>query len=329
MIHGIQQVCGHRLPLSALFTGATIEYLASALMQQGAETFRSPLTAIQPGGSRAPFVFLHGDFNGGGFYCRGLAHNLGPEQPFYALHPHGLDGGPVPPTIEAMAEDHLRTLRAFRPKGPYLLGGHCNGGLVAFEMARRLQAQGERVDLLVLLDASARNVRFRVLHQLASWLATARRLGPADQLELFLSLRHYSIRLHDLLRAGIREQAVFLQGNIRRCGAKLLELCTRCGKYGRAEGPGRPSATGAGGPGGLDAVYRRAVASYMPRAYRGRITLFRSQEDTRDGFEFEWHKIAKEMDVHVVPGRHITSITHHVQIVAEKLRTCLESTQAF
>jgi thioesterase domain-containing protein len=111
------------------------------------------LTAIHAGGSRLPFFFLHGDFNGGGFYSAALARHLGPDQPFYAIHPHGLDGRVMRLTIEAMAEDHLTSVRAVQPRGPYLLGGHCNGGLIALEMARRLLAEGDRVSLLAVLDA--------------------------------------------------------------------------------------------------------------------------------------------------------------------------------
>ena len=44
-----------------------------------------------------------------------------------------------------MASRHVAALRARRPHGPYVLGGHCNGALVAFEMARQLVAAGEAV----------------------------------------------------------------------------------------------------------------------------------------------------------------------------------------
>jgi len=340
MVKKLEEVSGQRLPLSALFAGATIEQLASVLVQQGAETFRTPFTVFQAGGSRVPFFFLHGDYFGGGFYCRNLARHLGPDQPFYALHPHGLDSRPVPQTIEAMADDHLRTLRALRPEGPYLLGGHCNGGLVAFEMARRLQAQGRRVDLLVLVDASARNARFRALQQFAIWLGSTRGYGPAEQQTLFLGMRqsvmareerlqYYATRLREVLRSGVDEQVAFIRRQLRRRGAHLLSLMTRSRHQGQADRTGRPTATAAGGLTELDKVYHRAGASYVPRPYSGRVTLFRSGEDLGTQDDRGWRRVAREVEVHPVPGRHSTSITQYAQVVAEELRACLRDLQMF
>jgi len=139
----------------------TIEALAAVLARSGGPMLtrahragagkRPRVLARNTGGERPPLVFAHGDFNGAGFYCLGLAARLGPAQPFYALAPHGLDGVPVPDSIEEMAEDYLVSLREIQPSGPYRLGGHCNGGLVAFEMARRLEMVGEQVSVLVLV----------------------------------------------------------------------------------------------------------------------------------------------------------------------------------
>ena len=39
-----------------------------------------------------------------------------------------------------------------RPESPYLLGGHCYGGILAFEIARQLVAAGQNVALLVLFE---------------------------------------------------------------------------------------------------------------------------------------------------------------------------------
>ena len=89
---------------------------------------------LQARGARLPFYFLHGDVIGGGFYVRDLSRLLGEDQPFYVLPPVEIPDGALP-TVEVMATQHLKDLRAHRPNGPYLLGGFCIGGLIAYEMA--------------------------------------------------------------------------------------------------------------------------------------------------------------------------------------------------
>ncbi|MBV9772881.1 MAG: alpha/beta fold hydrolase, partial [Gemmatimonadetes bacterium] len=85
-----------------------------------------------------------------------LARRLGTDQPFYAFQARGVEGDEAPhATVEAMAADYLAHLRATQPRGPYRLGGWSMGGVVAFEMARRLEAAGEAVELLALVDSRA------------------------------------------------------------------------------------------------------------------------------------------------------------------------------
>ena len=146
MIAEIEARFGQRLPLTAALGGS--HHRAPC-----GKTDRRPapqLAAIHPSSrfspaAKQPFFFLHGDFSGGGFYCRNLARHIDADRPFYALHPHGLHGEETPRTIAAMAASRLEEVRRLQPRGPYLLGGFCNGALVAFEMARLLQAQGETV----------------------------------------------------------------------------------------------------------------------------------------------------------------------------------------
>ena len=220
MMDRIEQVIGKKLPLATLFSGATIENLAKVLLKQESESGRSPLIQVQAGGTKKPFFYLHGDFNGGGLYCLSLARHLGSDQPFYALQPHGLDDQSIPETIEAMAEYHLKTLRNFQPEGPYLLGGHCNGGLIAFEMARRLEAAGAKVELLVMICAAATNARYRQLQDLVNRFCLLRGLGANEAQNYFLNLRDRAIRLEqvknyyaarfvELFRLSKREQMAF------------------------------------------------------------------------------------------------------------------------
>jgi len=142
------------VPLTSMFADDTIAGMART-MREEAPPEVAPILSMNAQGSRPPFVYLHGDFMGGGFYSRTMATALGADQPTLIVHPHGLVEDAIPSTIEAMASDRLVSLRALHPRGPYLIGGHCNGGLVAFEMARQLAASGEQVPVVVLIDARA------------------------------------------------------------------------------------------------------------------------------------------------------------------------------
>jgi thioesterase domain-containing protein len=161
--------------------------------------------SLRDHGTRPRFFFLHGDYFSDGIYCRELVRHLSPEQPFLVLPPCGTDGRPVPSGYEEMAERHLEAIRSVQPHGPYMLGGECNGGLVAYEIARRLEAQGEQISLLMLLSASAQNIR---LARLSAWLTTA---GGA--LRLSATQRRY------LLRPSERVRNQRARGVDRRCSA--------------------------------------------------------------------------------------------------------------
>ncbi|WP_244221665.1 non-ribosomal peptide synthetase [Corallococcus exercitus] len=144
----------HReLPLAALFQAPTVETLARLLQQ--APTVFSPLVPIQREGTQRPFFCVH-PVGGNVLAYAALAKQLGPDQPFYGLQSQGLDGGRPPlDTVEAMAALYVAAVRTVQPRGPYRLGGWSMGGVVAFEMARQLQARGETVELVALIDPSA------------------------------------------------------------------------------------------------------------------------------------------------------------------------------
>jgi len=152
LMHRIEQTLGHRLPLAALLQAPTVEQFAALLRQDGWSASWSSLVAIQPDGSRAPFFCVHG-VGGNVVGFRDLARHLGPDQPFYALQPQGLDGlRPCVTSVTEMAASYLREIRRVQPEGPYRIGGYSFGGLVAYEMAQQLLAQDQEVGLLALFD---------------------------------------------------------------------------------------------------------------------------------------------------------------------------------
>ncbi len=150
------------LPLSTLFEEATIEHLANRLRQAegGASRALVPIRASSVAGSvPLPFFCVHA---GGGnvIAYRDLAANLLPANPnqlprgFYAFQALGMDGACSPlDDFTAMARHYIGEMRSVQPQGPYFLGGWCTGGRIAHTMARQLQAQGETVAMLALLDA--------------------------------------------------------------------------------------------------------------------------------------------------------------------------------
>jgi amino acid adenylation domain-containing protein len=154
LVDAVERETGLALPLTMMFADDTLAGMADAL-RGGAPNSVAPILSFNAGGALPPLVFLHGDFTGGGFYSRALVQALGPEQPVLIVHPHGLVETVVPESIEAMAADRVRALRSMRPRGPYVIGGHCNGAFVAFEMARQLMEEGEQVLAVVVIEARA------------------------------------------------------------------------------------------------------------------------------------------------------------------------------
>lgn len=111
------------------------------------------IVPFQQGGAGVPLFAVPGH-NGDVFCYRALAQSLGGRQPFFGLQPPGLDGHSEPLTqVADLADYFARQVRAFRPRGPYIIAGFCAGGAVAFELAKRLLAGGESDGFLALLGA--------------------------------------------------------------------------------------------------------------------------------------------------------------------------------
>ncbi|MFD0497830.1 thioesterase domain-containing protein [Streptomyces rhizosphaericus] len=95
-----------------------------------------------------------------GWSYTGLLRHLTPDQPVYALQARGLTEPDVlPASVEEMAADYLEQIRTVQPTGPYHLLGWSFGGLIAHAMATRLQARGEEVATLAVVDAYPDNAQ--------------------------------------------------------------------------------------------------------------------------------------------------------------------------
>src|SRR5690349_18971938 len=97
-----------RALLEKYLQGAVSQKITPAL-HTGKEVVgqRERVVPVQTQGTRLPFFFLHGQYEGNAFFCYPLAGELGPDQPFYVLEPYNFDGLSGMPTFEEIAATHL------------------------------------------------------------------------------------------------------------------------------------------------------------------------------------------------------------------------------
>ncbi len=323
LLHEIERHCGRSLPLATLFECRTIAHLALAVRGNAPTATSGLLYELKSEGTRAPFFFLHGDYINGGFYCRKIAEQLDPDQPMVALLPHGLDGTPVPPTIEAMAESYNRLMRAHQPHGPYRIGGSCNGGLIAYEMARQLRQAGEAVDALVMIEPPEWNLPLvvRSVRRMTAWLAPDRGMPIIDGLYAARGrLNYYRRRLRVLAQGSRREKVEFAMRKIGLARRRLEQANTV------ALPPTAAAVTGAVPMlDGLPAAYVDAIKHYEPGAYSGPVTYIASAEEFEAGTVNPrlWRRLVSGMTIRMVPGDHRSIATRHVASLTHAIRESL------
>ncbi|HEY6543124.1 MAG TPA: thioesterase domain-containing protein, partial [Ktedonobacteraceae bacterium] len=283
----------------------TIDQLAQALASGEEKSPRTPIIAVQAKGSLRPFFYLHGAWDSDAFYCFHLARYLEPDQPFYALAPYNFDGLKSSPSVEEMAAAHIQALRSIQSEGPYLLGGFCNGGLVAYEMARQLQAEGQGVGLLVLIAPAYPPALHLLARGVVSQVGNLFQMNQEKKLGYFLRLRH----MYKYARR--QRRAENLQG-FRVVDPSILTLIPTADAL-RQDDHGL-----------LDWI----IMDYCYEPFPGKITLIWPREEPFPGV---WRaKAAREKDIelHTIPGTHISCRTDHVKALAEELNRCLAEGQA-
>ncbi len=139
-----------QLSRDILFEAGTIAEMAE-LIERKSKT--SCVVPIQPKGARPPFFCIH-PIEGEVIGYRHLAGYLDEDQPFYGIQclRQGINT-PLFSSIEEMAEYYLTEIRKIQPVGPYFLGGHSFGGLVAYTIAQKLTDSGGKVGLLAMFDS--------------------------------------------------------------------------------------------------------------------------------------------------------------------------------
>ncbi|MFI2911812.1 non-ribosomal peptide synthetase [Streptomyces sp. PDY-4] len=154
LISRVRDRLGAEMSVVSIFEAPTVAALAVRLGQDGAAGPTAPLLTLRPGGTDTALFCVH-PLGGLSWPYASLAEHLPADVALYGLQAVGLDDGdaPLPGTLEEMADDYVARVRAVQPEGPYRLLGWSLGGRIAHAMASRLEAAGQEVELLALLDA--------------------------------------------------------------------------------------------------------------------------------------------------------------------------------
>ncbi|HSY18362.1 MAG TPA: alpha/beta fold hydrolase, partial [Candidatus Acidoferrales bacterium] len=304
LVARIEKVWGRKIPVAVIFQSPTVAQLASTLRGQTEANPTSSLVAIQPKGSKPPLFFVHGV--GGGMFWgyTNLSKHLGPEQPVFAFKSRGMDGSAEFATIEEMAAHYIADLRTLQPHGPYQLGGYCFGGNVAYEMARQLSQQDEKVSLLALIDCAPPNCSyarfrytpgstFKFLKNLGYWAGYVRKLSSKQRREAFI------------WKAKVLKKRLgrfFKPANVDV--EEIVDLAAQPEDRRR-----------------LWEEHVRALIAHQTKPYTGKVTLFRTRgHPLVCSFDDElgWREFAGGgITVKMIPGAHESALDEpHVQTLA-------------
>ncbi|MEZ5210150.1 MAG: non-ribosomal peptide synthase/polyketide synthase [Gordonia sp. (in: high G+C Gram-positive bacteria)] len=152
IVEGVRKALDAPVELAAVFADPTVRGLAAHLESEAAAR-NGVLLTLRADGALPPLFCVH-PAGGLAWFYGGLAPYL-PDRPIFGLQdPHVVAGEEIRTDAGELAERYLTEVRSVQPEGPYHLLGWSVGGVIAQEMATRLQAQGAEVAYLGVMDAA-------------------------------------------------------------------------------------------------------------------------------------------------------------------------------
>jgi len=325
LIAKISQRFSVRLPLTTVLEYPTVRTLSHHLEQK--ELRSGALIELRRGGPRK--LFLVHDGEGETLLYLNLARRMPDDLAVFAVEPRRIARVPLAhTTIEDMAAFYIEQVRKKQPHGPYLLGGMCAGGVIAYEMASQLVRAGESVELVALLETATpkaperpRRIKEQRLGRLKQALAHAKESERALKC-ILVAGRAISRKLLNALLWEIMQRGNQLWVHVRYC--LLRELLTRELAWPRFV----PELS-------VRQIYDSAQARYAPKPLSiSSVVLVRAQagegDDTphRDVYAdetFGWNTVTHGLTVVDVDGGHSTMLAERfVDSVAQALLPYLQ-----
>lgn len=226
-------------------------------------------------------------------YFNNILLILGNERPIYGLRPRGIyRGEKFHATVEEMAAEYIKEIKAIQPNGPYLIGGECFGGFVAHSMACQLKEHGDAVSKLVLLDTDRIWLGKEISIRLYDYLRDIKRIALAT----YRSLRYPDFSRETLRRIGEKALILFFPIVKSLREKRYLELGSR--------------------------KYVSLLLHYRPKRYDGKTLLVINEEWNESSPSLGWNSdLLPDLDIRIVPGNHMTRL----EIGNDALARCLSS----
>lgn len=326
---------GVRLRLTAILDAPTVRALARYIEPQRTER-SEVLIELKRGAARNLFLVHDGD--GETLLYRNLARRMPENIAVLGIEPRRTPGVPLAHTrIEDMARFYVEEMRKRQPVGPYMLGGLCAGGVIAYEMAFQLRGAGESVDLVAILDAASPHA-----HKRSGRLAKQRAKRIGQMIESVRGERGRFVgRTIALIKAASGKLRNFLVWQISSRGKQVL---TRVRFRILRELLGRGSAwPGFLGELSVREIYDSAEAQYFPKTLSDSgVLLVRAESGTASDIgdtayreiysddTFGWNSICPQIDVVDVAGGHSSMLQEPfveslASVLAEKLNGVIVS----
>ncbi|KAL8920035.1 MAG: hypothetical protein Q9208_006490 [Pyrenodesmia sp. 3 TL-2023] len=210
------------IPMVTFLSNMTIRSLASAIERlqtcKYADEY-NPVVTLQPKGIKTPLWLIHPGI-GEILVFLGLVQYF-PDRPIYGLRARGFNPGEKPfGGLDEIVTTYSRALKEQQPSGPYAIAGYSYGSMLAFEISKMLEADGERVQFLASFNLPPHiKERMRML----DW--TAGLLHIAHFCQIITEQR--SEELVEQLRALPREKQIaqlLAESDQQRCAELALNL---------------------------------------------------------------------------------------------------------
>ncbi|MGQ9848379.1 MAG: thioesterase domain-containing protein, partial [Bacteroidales bacterium] len=273
MLADFEKQTGKRIPLAEMFTAQTIRQLAGIVENESIKLKWSPLVEIKKGDSSLTPLFLIHGAEGNVLLYKDLVNRLNANRPIYGLQAKGLDGKNLfNYTIEEMAEDYIRAIKSVQPSGPYNLGGYCMGGSVAYEIALRLNARGERVANVFLLE---------------TYNACTLDQNQLSKTRIRDKIENIKFHFDNVKSLSGKEKITFIKKKaetaIKRTGARINKFASDFGLSNISESASYLTLT-------LRDINDKAQMEYSPSKYKGKVVLLRPKVSfaTEPDAKFGW-----------------------------------------